>query len=135
MPLLGLLWRWESRKKILRVRASRHHRKCVFPTPQSDFGGCRSLFYRAKKRLVSSVCLRPSIRVPQAQALADGGQLQICAGTESADKVVQQDRYVAGARVPKGPWRTPVAEELSCLMEGAADAPPGETLEFLSLTA
>jgi len=67
--------------------------------------------------------------------LADGGQLQICAGTESADKVVQQDRYVAGARVPKGPWRTPVAEELSCLMEGAADAPPGETLEFLSLTA
>lgn len=78
--------------------------------------------------------LSPSIRVPQALALARRGQLQICTGTQSADKLGLQDHYVTGARVPKEPWRTPVAEELSCLMEGAADPPPGETLEWLSLT-
>jgi hypothetical protein len=80
------------------------------------------------------VLLTPSIRVPQALALARRGQLQICTGTESADRVGLQDQYVSSARVPKGPWRIPAAEELSCLMERADDPPPGETLELLSLT-
>jgi len=80
------------------------------------------------------VLLSPSIRVPQALTLARGGQLQVCTGTESANQVGLQEHYVTGARVPKGPWRTPVAEEVASLIEGAADSPPGETLELLSLT-
>ena len=78
--------------------------------------------------------LGPSIRVPQALALANRGQLQISAGTESASDVGLQDQYVANARIPKGPWRTPGTDEVACLVDGADDVPPGEVLEFLSLT-
>jgi hypothetical protein len=66
--------------------------------------------------------------------LARSGQLQICSGTQSAEEAGLQEFYVTGARVPKGHWRTASAAEAASLAAGAADSPPGETLEFLSVT-
>jgi hypothetical protein len=76
----------------------------------------------------------PNIRVPQAAALARCEQLQVCVGTETADDAGLAHRYVADARVPRGPWRMPTPDEVESLVADAANAPAGETLEILSLT-
>ena len=78
--------------------------------------------------------LIPKIYLPQAAVLARGGQLEVCTGTTTGDEAGLHEVCVTGARVPMGRWRTPTAEEIGCLTQGGADALPGETLEFLSLT-